>query len=125
MDKACHFKTCPSCFKTWLSRDAFLSDPNLTLNGYKPDFKNLEYGMFFFTHNADSCHSTMTLMVEDFRDLYSGAIYRESKAQSDNCPRYCLDEKKLYRCDELCECAFVREITQIIIDKHKQLTIDR
>ncbi len=120
MNKNGNFKTCPGCFLTWPSREKFLSDSNLVLNGYKADFKDLEYGMFFFTHQTEPCHSTMTLMVEDFRDLYSGKTYKEKKALSEECPRYCIDEKQLSRCEALCECAFVREILQIILEKQKE-----
>jgi hypothetical protein len=119
MSKKNVFKTCPGCFNAWKTRDDFLSDRSLVLNGYKADFKDLEYGMFFFTHNDESCHSTMTLMVEDFKNLYSGPIYSENKALSEECPRYCIDEKQLSRCDALCECAFAREITQVIVDNQK------
>ncbi len=108
------FKICPCCFKKWTTREAFLSDHSLKLNGYKADFKDLEFGMFFFTHHIDGCHSTMALMVGDFRSLYSGEIYAEKKALSEECPRYCVNENQLSRCNAFCECAFVREIMHII-----------
>lgn len=113
------FKTCPSCFQTWETMETFLSDPTLELNGYKPDFKELEYGMFFFTHKVEPCFSTMTLMVDDFRSLYQGPVYKENKALSAECPRYCIDDKQLARCEALCECAFVREIMQIILERQR------
>ncbi|MEE4252948.1 MAG: hypothetical protein V2I50_02785 [Desulfuromusa sp.] len=108
------FKTCPCCEFTWTSREEFLADPNLDLNGYQVNFKRLEGGMFLFTHNVEACRSTMTIMMEAFRDLYSGETYTENKANSEECPRYCLDERQLSRCDALCECAFAREILQIV-----------
>lgn len=114
-----HFKTCPSCFHSWETLEIFLSDPTLELNGYKPDFKDLEYGMFFFTHKVEPCFSTMTLMVDDFRSLYNGPVYKENKALSEECPRFCVNEKQLARCDALCECAYVREIMQIILARQK------
>lgn len=110
------FKTCPGCFHAWQTRQEFLADPSIELNGYKADFSDLEYGMFFFTHKSAPCCSTMTLMVEDFRSLYSGPTYPDNKALSEECPRYCLDDQQLSRCDALCECAFAREISQIIAD---------
>lgn len=113
------FKQCPCCCFTWASREEFLSDPNLEINGYQVDFKTLERGMFFFTHNVESCHSTMTIMMGAFRDLYSGKTYKDNKALLEECPRYCIDEKQLARCDALCECAFVREIIQLIREKQK------
>ena len=120
MEENANFKTCPCCFHVWPSRQAFLSDPNLEINGYQVDFKRLERGMFFFTHKTEPCHSTLTIMMSEFRDLYSGKTYHKNKALSEGCPRYCIDEKQLDRCDELCECAFVREVIQTIIKKQKE-----
>ena len=113
------FKKCPGCFTIWDSRDEFLSDSSLELNGYKSDFQKLEYGLFFFTHKVDNCFSTMALEAGDFVDLYSGNIYPEHKTLSEECPQYCIDEKQLSRCDALCECAFVREVIQIIMERQK------
>lgn len=113
------FKVCPGCFHVWETREVFMSDPHLEFNGYKADFKDLDFGMFFFTHTASNCHSTMTMMVEDFLDLYSGKRYSENKALSDECPRYCIDEKQLSRCDAFCECAYVREICQLLVDRQQ------
>ena len=113
------FKRCPGCFTLWDSRDDFLSDSSLELNGYKADFQKLEYGLFFFTHKVDNCFSTMASEVKDFFDMYTGDTYPERKTLSEECPRYCVDEKQLSRCDALCECAFVREILAIIVERQK------
>jgi hypothetical protein len=108
------FKKCPSCFTSWATRNDFLRDGSLELNGYKADFQKLEYGLFFFTHKVADCFSTMALEAGDFLDLYTGTIYLESKTLTDECPRYCIDEKQLNRCEAKCECAFVREVLQIV-----------
>lgn len=113
------FKKCPGCFTAWHTREDFLADNTLELNGYKADFKELEYGLFFFTHKADGCYSTMALEVKDFQDLYNGTIYRERKTESEECPRYCLKEKQLSRCAARCECAFAREIINIIRERQR------
>jgi len=114
MNETKNFKSCPSCLHAWETREDFLADGNLLLNGYQADFQDLEHGMFFFTHKVADCASTMALMVEDFRNLYTGPTYPTSKALSEECPRYCIDENEMSRCEALCECAFVREIIQII-----------
>jgi len=108
------FKTCPCCAFTWASREEFLADPTLDLNGYQVSFKKLEEGMFLFTHNVDGCLSTMTIMMGEFRDLYSGEVYQENKATLEGCPGYCLHKDQLSRCDALCECAYAREVLQIV-----------
>ncbi len=108
------FKQCPGCFQAWPSRDDFLSDERLELNGYKADFERLEYGLFFFTHRKATCYSTMAIEVVDFMDLYTGKIYAERRTGEEACPGYCRDKEQLDRCDAQCECAFVREILHII-----------
>ena len=52
--------------------------------------------------------------MDAFQDLYSGTIYEENKANSDECPQYCMNKEQISRCDALCECAYVREILQIV-----------
>jgi len=108
------FKQCPCCFETWPTRESFLSDNNLDLNGYKADFEKLEYGLFFFTHLQTNCNSTMALEVSDFIDLYQGPRYPKRRTAEAECPGYCLDRDQLDRCNAFCECAFVREIIQLL-----------
>lgn len=108
------FKTCPCCAATWQSRGDFLTDNALEVNGYAPDFDNLLAGLFFFTHHVTGCFSTMTLQATIFSDLYTGKKYRERKTEDADCPRYCFNKDELRRCEELCECAYVREIIEII-----------
>ena len=102
------------CRKVWKSRDAFLDDDSLLLEGYGADFEILEKGLFYFTHSVQGCFSTMALEAGDFFDLYTGERYPDSKMGGDECPRFCLDREKLERCPVFCEFAFVREIIQMI-----------
>jgi hypothetical protein len=113
------FKSCPKCKKDWDTRCYFLSDTQLKLNGYQVSFTKLDSGLLLFTHHCDDCFSTMGVYVTEFDDLYTGVRYTENKALSDECPRYCINEKKLDRCEAKCECAFVREIIQIVLDYPK------
>lgn len=108
------FKTCPTCGKTWFSQKHFISDPSLKLNGYTAHFKKLERGMFFFTHSVQNCKTTMALEVSHFQNLYTGIRYTQKRARMDDCPGYCLDKTQLNRCDAYCECAFAREISNIL-----------
>lgn len=108
------FKKCPGCDGVWQTRDAFLNDQALSLNGYKADFECLEYGLFFFTHMTPGCRSTLAIEVLDFLDMYSGEIHPERRTGEADCPGYCMDKDQLERCDAICECAFVREIMQHI-----------
>ncbi len=60
------FKKCTMCAKVWATRDEFLQDKDLELNGYTADFEELEKGLFYFTHNKPECRSTITLYAKAF-----------------------------------------------------------
>lgn len=111
------YAACPMCRKEWFSREEFLSDPEITLEGYKVNFVELKAGFFMFRHQG--IHP-ITLVVEKFADLYEGEIFEERATGTDECPAYCLYEKELGRCFARCECAFVRDIIQIIKHWEKQ-----
>lgn len=115
------FKVCPCCGKEWITQKEFLEDTNVTVISYKPDFMELKYGQIFFNHLIDSCKSTITLFVLAFENLYSGVRYHENRAESKECPRFCLDKDQLNRCDQRCECAYVREILSILKHEMNQL----
>ncbi len=96
----------------------FIQDRSLRLNGYQVDFESLEQGLFYFTHTVKGCNSTMALEARDFFDLNPGKRYQERRTGKKECPRYCLDENQLDRCEARCECAFVRDIIGVV-NKHK------
>ena len=111
MRKDNHFKVCPRCDFIWKNQDDFLNDNNFEFIGYQVHFKELKAGIFLFNH---SCKGTLAIKVKLFADLYNGPIFQERATGSDNCPEYCLNEKNFLPCPVKCECAFVREIIQII-----------
>ncbi|MCP3927199.1 MAG: hypothetical protein GY714_31965 [Desulfobacterales bacterium] len=108
------FKKCSMCSAEWDTRESFLKDSSLKINGYGADFKILKRSLFYFTHLKEGCYSTLVIKAEEFLDLFSGEQYTEQRAGKEECPLYCLDERQLSRCDALCECAFNREIIHII-----------
>lgn len=106
------------CGEIWKTRDEFLKDRSLELNGYGADFRELGNGLFYFTHKVQDCSTTMALKAREFLNLYTGEKYPDRKMGSDECPRLCLDKNALDRCPVFCECAFVRELIQIIKARH-------
>lgn len=120
MSQAKVFKVCPSCATEWQTRLDFLSDQSLILNGYQVSLRSLEKGLLLFTHDKDICRSTMGIYVTEFLDIYTGEKYAENRALSPECPRYCIDEKRFDRCNVHCECAFVREIIQKVVEYNNQ-----
>jgi hypothetical protein len=106
-----HFRTCPNCKFEWETRDDFLSDDSVSLIGYQANFESLLAGYFLFNH---SCKETISLEVDLFADLYDGPIYSRNLRGSEECPGYCLKEESLEPCPLACECAFVREMMQLL-----------
>jgi hypothetical protein len=74
-------------------------------------FLNLPAGQFLFNH---SCGGTLSLSVRNFNGLYVGPIFQERATGSDDCPSYCLYQDNLDTRPASCECAYVRNIIDII-----------
>jgi hypothetical protein len=108
------------CSTKWETLENFLDDKSLEINAYQADFENLEMSIFFFTHKKDNCFSTLAIEAEKFISLYSGRKYAGRRTGEKECPKYCLDIDQLNRCDAFCECAFNREIIQMIKERHKK-----
>ena len=106
------FKTCPLCKKAWETRNDFMDDPDVAIVGYQVHFEALTEGLFLFNH---SCDATMTLKAGVFKDLYNGPIFEQRLTGTDDCPEYCLIKHELRPCTAKCECAYVREIIQLIL----------
>ena len=105
------FHMCPSCKFVWSARAEFLSDPGVDLIAYKVSFTHLVAGVFLFRHR---CKGVLTLHAGEFLDLYSGPVFDAPLTGSESCPGYCLRQDELRPCPAKCECAFVREIVQIV-----------
>jgi len=112
MENMLIFKECTCCKNPWYSREDFLEDSKLDFVGYQVNFTNLELGYFLFNHLA--CQSTIAVPAGLFKELYGGPVFSERKTNTENCPGYCNDRDMLDACAAECECAYVREIAQII-----------
>lgn len=104
-------KLCPNCGATWCSIDDLLSDPGVVLIGYQPHFEQLQVGLLYFNH---SCGGTFTISAHAFEHLYAGPVFANSKTGSEECPGHCQQQSNLEPCPAECECAYIREIIQII-----------
>ena len=106
------FKKCTCCGSLWFTREEFLSENQLELVGYQVNFANLELGYLLFNHLT--CQSTIAVPAGRFKDLYNGPVFSERKTATENCPGYCADRDAMGPCEQQCECAYVREIIQIV-----------
>lgn len=105
------FKRCPMCKFIWESQEEFLDDAKLSIVGYQVNFAKLGEGYFLFNH---SCGTTLAVEVGKFQTIFNGPIYAERETGGDACLKYCLHVHELRPCPAKCECAYVREIIQII-----------
>ena len=105
------FKECLPCGNKWFARDDFLEDPGISIIGYQVNFDDLVTEVFLFNH---SCGATLALSVRYFNGLYEGPIFKTRVTGSDDCPGYCLYQEQLDKCTARCECAYVRNIIDII-----------
>jgi hypothetical protein len=112
------FKICTVCGAVWHTRDDFLGNPGISIVGYQVHFQALTSGLFLFNH---SCQGTLSIKAELFTDLYKGPAFSKRKTGSKECPGHCLHKTDLAPCPVKCECAFVREIIQHIINYPKQV----
>jgi hypothetical protein len=108
------FKRCPRCDFEWKTRSSFIADPDIVIIGYQTRFRNLTDGLFYFNH---SCNGTMALKVDEFTDLYEGPVYEHRKTGGEDCPGHCLYKDNLDPCPAECECAYVREVIQVIKER--------
>ncbi len=107
------FKKCSKCGFVWAQRASFLSDPSLHMIGYQVNFDELMAGMFLFNHD---CGTSLAISADDFRDLYDGPMFTERLNGTKECGDHCLHESDLQPCPAQCECAYVREIVQMILN---------
>ncbi|MBN2414176.1 hypothetical protein JXQ31_21050 [candidate division KSB1 bacterium] len=100
------------CGLNWNTRQELLSDPFVEITGYLVNFKDPEQGIFTFNHM--SCKGTFAVKVSFFTDLYKGEFFEQNIAGDEKCPNYCLNKFELDSCPEKCECAYVRDVIQLI-----------
>ena len=110
--KAPAFKTCLICNKVWETRKKFLDDTEISIIGYQVHFEELTEGMFLFNHSK--CNSTISVKAGAFTDLYAGPMFETRLTGTDECPEFCLVAHELKPCPARCDCAFAREVVQII-----------
>ncbi len=107
------FKKCSKCGFVWPDRISFLNDAKIRMIGYQVHFNELIAGLFLFEH---ACGTSLAILAHEFQDLYNGPIFTESLTETEECPGYCFRENDLQPCPLKCECAYVREIIQVILN---------
>jgi hypothetical protein len=102
------------CGEVWASREAFLSDALVAVVGYQADLESLETGLFLFNHRKWECGTTLAIEAGRFVDLAAGPMYRRSLHGTEECSEYCLRLDDLRPCPAHCDCAYVRDVLQVV-----------
>ena len=113
------FKICMNCSADWKTLDDFLSDPELKLAGYQVAFEDLEGGLFYFNHCREKCGTTLALPVKEFTSLSPLPILTRRGTVPDSCIGLCVRRSELMPCPVACECVWVREIMQVVLNWKK------
>ena len=108
------FKKCTKCGLNWTDRKDFLADQDVVLAGYQSNFTHLLEGFFLFLHNTTDCGTTVAIPAGQFSDLHNGPIFAKKVSGTSACPGFCFEPESLAPCHNSCECAFVRNVLQII-----------
>ncbi len=66
------FKQCTMCGKKWSTKDDFLGDEEIRLNGYQWNKKKLRAGedlagLLIFTHAKSECYTTLGIEARRFK----------------------------------------------------------
>ncbi len=75
-ESAQHFKQCTLCGTVWRTKDDFLRDPDLLLNGYQ--FTSLNFrnshrgGVLLFTHRNQTCGTTLAVYAQILKERFPG-----------------------------------------------------
>lgn len=100
------------CQTVWDSHDSFLSDPQLKYNGYQPNFGVLDHDLFYFTHKANCCGSTLVVEIESFLPLFL-----EGKCCDQACSGVSAESNQQIQIDTKSRKAYVRELSDLLKDR--------
>ena len=89
-----------------------MADPATVPIGYQAFLPDLELGLFLFNH--EPCGTTMALQAGAFSDLHAGPVFAQRLTGSAICVGYCLQRSEVRPCPNECECAWVRDVLQVV-----------
>jgi hypothetical protein len=108
------FKMCSMCHKVWADCERFVTDPELTVNGYQAFFDNPADGLILFTHRTKGCRSTLALKAAAFKDLYRGPKQFSMNFGAPSYPEHRADTRSLEFCETPCSMKWVRDVLQLL-----------
>lgn len=104
------FKQCTCCKGVWKNLSDLIRDENVQVIGYQPAFSDSYEGLFFFSHRAKECGTTIAIPAYHLLPLYDGPEYLVNMAGSEQCNELCKSFFDFRKCGNECSMRWVREI---------------
>ena len=114
------FCVCHLCGTEWVTRDAFIDDPQVAVCGYQVDPRNVSSGLYLFRHLAQECGNTLSVAIAQFDDLYEGVRHCNLCLRDTCCEGRCLNPDDMLRCNAPCRNAAAREVLVILTNRHRE-----
>lgn len=108
------FKKCACCGNTWTSLSDLVRDEQVKIIGYQAAFSDSYEGLFFFSHRARECGTTIALPVSCFVNLYKGPEYTTQLACTELCGGLCQSFYDFGVCSNECDMRWVRDIIAVL-----------
>ena len=111
------FKKCACCDNEWEYLTDLIRDEQVQLIGYQAAFSDSYEGLFFFSHRAEECGTTIAIPVSCFANLYDGPAYQAHLECTEQCNGLCQSFYDFGACPKECNMRQVRDIIKVLVNR--------
>ncbi len=108
------FKKCTCCGNAWETLSDLIRDEQVKIIGYQAAFMDSQEGLFFFSHRARECGTTIAIPGSCFESLYEGCEYTAQLTCTELCSGLCQSFYDVGECPQECDMRWVRDIIEVI-----------
>ena len=119
------FKKCTCCGNAWATLGDLIRDAQVKLIGYQAAFNDSYEGLFFFSHRAKECGTTIAIPVSCFAPLYEGPAYTAHLACTELCNGRCDSFFDFGVCSQECDMRWIRDIIEVIQNRGPEELLSR
>ena len=119
------FKRCTCCGKPWENLSDLIRDEQVNIIGYQAAFSDSYEGLFFFSHAAAGCGTTIAIPVSCFASLYEGPEYTAQLASTELCNGLCQSFCDFGVCPQECDMRWTREVIEVLINRGPEEVLAR
>ena len=110
------FKTCPKCLRVWETEADFLCLREIEILGFMANPLHPEKGALMFNHRVENCGTTLSIPIQEMKQLIGGYEDGENAWLSPDCDGHCLIDDSLKPCDHPnCWNAIVGDVFQKLL----------